>query len=60
MGITGCTDNYYSYELPWNASGDTVTPPHPVFTEGDNSKQRSSTMYVSYIGWFRTKQLKKN
>jgi hypothetical protein len=36
MGITGCTDNYYSYELPWNASGDTVTPLHPVFTEGDN------------------------
>lgn len=36
MAITGCTDNYYTYNIQINLSGDTINPLHPVFTDGDN------------------------
>ena len=35
MGITACTNNYYSYVEPlsWTGGTQTITPPKPVYTE---------------------------
>lgn len=52
MGITGCTDNYYTYEIPWNSSGTTVTPPHPVFTEGENENNGAQQCNAVTLGGF--------
>jgi hypothetical protein len=53
MGITGCTDNYYAYEIPFNASGSTVTPPRPVFTDGENPNNGAEQCSAVVIGGFK-------
>jgi hypothetical protein len=52
MAITDCTDNPYSYEFPWTASGDTVTPPYPVFTDGDNPNNGAQQCQSVALGGF--------
>jgi hypothetical protein len=52
MAITDCTDNPYSYEFPWNASGATVTPPYPVFTDGDNPNNGAQQCQSVALGGF--------
>jgi hypothetical protein len=52
MAITGCTDNYYTYEIPWNPSGDTVTAPHPVYTDGKNQNVGAQQCGAVTLGGF--------